>query len=422
MAPLSPSVVIRDFDNPDCFPRRFASKFDNQPPLFVQPYRVLALAISRQLLEVQGAQRIERSFIAGRSDLLHPPPISFHYRTAEPGAESRVGLKPIQGCIFELNIHGRLLYMPWRSFVNAIFTHSVKSMLTVSVVSSTTERRAQILGMMVEGNSIRAIVRMTGVSKNTIVKLLEDAGAAFSAYQDKEFRDLPCKRIQLDEIWAFSYCKQRNIPFAKNAPEIAGDLWTWVALCADTKLVPSWRVGDRSGDTAIEFVCDLSKRLTHRVQVTSDGHRAYLEAVEAGFGADVDYAQLVKLYGEVPHPAGRYGPAQIQGTKTFCCAGDPDPRHISTSYVERQNLTMRVSMRRFTRLSNGFSKKAENHTHAVAVHFMHYNFVRIHQSLRISPAMAAGVSTKLWSLADMVRVIENWEMTRAATPGDRLVG
>jgi hypothetical protein len=174
-------------------------------------------------------------------------------------------------------------------------------------------------------------------------------------------------------------------------------------------LIPSWRVGDRSGATAIEFVCDLSKRLANRVQVTSDGHRSYLEAVEAGFGADVDYAQLIKMYGEVPHPAGRYSPAQIQGTRTFCCAGDPDPKHISTSYVERQNLTMRMSMRRFTRLSNGFSKKAENHAHSVAIHFMHYNFVRIHQSLRVTPAIAAGVTKTFWSLTDMVQVIEEWD-------------
>jgi IS1 family transposase len=278
------------------------------------------------------------------------------------------------------------------------------------------------LDMMVEGNSIRAIVRMTGASKNTIVKLLEDAGEAFSAYQDRALRDLPCKRLQLDEIWAYSYCKQRTVPFAKNAPEEAGDLWTWVALDGDTKLAPSWRVGDRSGATAIEFVCDLSKRLANRVQITSDGHRAYLEAVEAGFGADVDYAQLVKLYGEVPHPAGRYSPAQIQGTKTFCCTGDPDPKHISTSYVERQNLTMRMSMRRFTRLSNGFSKKAVNHAHSVAIHFMYYNFVRIHQSLRVTPAMAAGVTTTLWSLMDLTAVIEEWEARRAPRLADRLVG
>ena len=170
-------------------------------------------------------------------------------------------------------------------------------------------------------------------------------------------------------------------------------------------------------------MCDLSHRLANRVQVTSDGHRAYLEAVEAGFGADVDYAQLIKLYGEAPHPAaGRYSPAAIQGTKTYCCTGKPDPQHISTSYVERQNLTMRMSMRRFTRLTNGFSKKAENHAYSIAIHFMHYNFVRIHQSLRIPPAMAAGVSTKLWSLTDMVRVIDEWEMARATKPGDWLVG
>src|SRR5437868_8825961 len=255
--------------------------------------------------------------------------------------------------------------------------------------------------MMVEGNSIRAITRMTGASKNTIIKLLEDAGEAFSAYQDQAFRGLKLKRIQLDEIWAFCYAKQRNVMLAKAAPEEAGDLWTWVAIDAETKLVPSWRIGDRSGATATEFVCDLSRRLANRVQVTSDGHRAYLEAIESGFGADVDYAQLIKLYGEVPHPAGRYSPAQINGTKTFCCAGNPDPDHISTSYVERQNLTMRMSMRRFARLTNAFSKKVENHAHAVSLHYMHYNFVRIHRSLRVTPAMAAGVTEKLWSIEDI---------------------
>jgi IS1 family transposase len=294
---------------------------------------------------------------------------------------------------------------------SCVFTGMVVSWVPMNKLS--TERRAQVLGMMVEGNSIRAIVRMTGASKNTVIKLLEDAGEAFSAYQDRVRRDLPCKRLQFDEIWAFCYAKQRNVMLAKAAPETAGDVWTWVAICADTKLVPSWRVGDRSSATAIEFVCDLSKRLAGRVQISSDGHRAYLEAVEAGFGADVDYAQLIKRYGEVPHPAGRYSPAQIQGTKTFCRTGAPDRRHISTSYVERQNLTMRMSMRRFTRLTNGFSKKAENHAHSVAIHFMHYNFVRIHQSLRVTPAMAAGVTTTLWSLTDMVRVIEDREALRS---------
>src|SRR3984893_104746 len=286
-------------------------------------------------------------------------------------------------------------------------------------------KRANILNLLVEGTSLRAGSRIADVSINTVYKLVIDAGEACSVYQDQAFRNLPCKRVQLDEIWSFVYTKQRNVMLAKAAPETAGDVWTWVAICADTKLVPSWRVGDRSGATAIEFVCDLSRRLANRVQITSDGHRAYLEAIEAGFGADVDYAQLIKLYGEVRHPAGRYSPAQIQGTKTFCCTGKPHPKHISTSYVERQNLTMRLSMRRFTRLTNGFSKKAENHAYSVAIHFMHYNFVRIHQSLRMTPAMAAGVTKTLWSLTDMARVIEAWEAERAAARiafGQRLVG
>jgi IS1 family transposase len=266
-------------------------------------------------------------------------------------------------------------------------------------------KRAHILNLLVEGNSLRATSRIADVSINTVYKLAIDAGEACSVYQDQAFRNLSCKRLQLDEIWSFVYAKQRAVPFAKKAPEVAGDVWTWIAICADTKLVPSWRVGDRSGATAIEFVCDLSKRLAHRVQITSDGHRAYLEAVEAGFGADVDYAQLIKLYGEVPHPAGRYSPAQIQGTRIFCCSGDPDPKHISTSYVERQNLTMRMSMRRFTRLTNGFSKKVETHAHAISLHYMHYNFVRIHKTLRVTPAMAAGVTSKLWGLADIANLI-----------------
>jgi len=269
--------------------------------------------------------------------------------------------------------------------------------------------RAHIIRLLIEGNSMRSASRIADVSINTVTKLLIDAGRVCSDYQDRALRNLPCKRLQLDEIWAFYYAKQRKVPFAKAAPEAAGDIWTWVAIDADTKLVPSWRVGDRSGEMAIEFVCDLSKRLANRVQVTSDGHRAYLEAVEAGFGVDVDYAQLIKLYGEVPHPAGRYSPAQIQGTKTFCCTGKPNPKHISTSYVERQNLTMRMSMRRFTRLTNGHSKKAENHAHMVSLHFMHYNFCRVHKSLRVAPAMAAGVTDRLWSAEDIVDVLDSIE-------------
>jgi IS1 family transposase len=280
-------------------------------------------------------------------------------------------------------------------------------------------KRTQILHLLVEGNSLRAASRIADVSLNTVTKLLIDAGRICSDYQDKVLRNLHCKRLQLDEIWAFCYAKQRKVPFAKAAPAEAGDIWTWVAIDAETKLVPSWRVGDRSGETAMEFVCDLSKRLANRVQITSDGHRAYLEAVEAGFGSEVDYAQLVKLYGEVPHPAGRYSPAQIQGTKTFCCTGDPDPQHVSTSYVERQNLTMRMNMRRFTRLTNGFSKKAENHVFMVSLHFMHYNFCRIHKTLRITPAMAAKVTDHLWEIGDIVDLIEQREDFRS---GALLVG
>src|ERR1700736_349644 len=268
-------------------------------------------------------------------------------------------------------------------------------------------KRAHILNLLVEGNSLRATSRIADVSINTVYKLAIDASEACSAYQDQVFRNLPCKRIQLDEIWSFVYAKQRNVMLAKAAPEAAGDVWTWVAICADTKLVPSWRIGDRSGATAIEFVCDLSKRLANRVQVTTDGHRAYLEAIEAGFGADVDYAQLVKLYGEVPHPAGRYSPAAIQGTKTYCCTGKPDPAHISTSYVERQNLTMRMSMRRFTRLTNGFSKKAENHGHAIALFYMYYNFCRIHQTIRVTPAMEAKLSDHVWEIEELVERTTN---------------
>jgi IS1 family transposase len=267
-------------------------------------------------------------------------------------------------------------------------------------------KRTQILHLLVEGSSLRSASRIADVSINTVTKLLIEAGKVCSGYQDSVFRNLKLSKLQLDEIWAFSYFKQRNIPFAKNAPKDAGDIWTWVAIDAETKLVPSWLIGDRSGETAIKFVCDLSRRLANRVQITTDGHRSYLEAIEAGFGADVDYAQLIKLYGEVPHPAGRYSPAQIRGTKRFCCTGDPDPKHTSTSYVERQNLTMRLSMRRFTRLTKGFSKKVENHAYMVSVHFMHYNFCRQHKSLRITPAMAAGVTERLWKAEDIVNLLD----------------
>ena len=276
-------------------------------------------------------------------------------------------------------------------------------------------KRAEILGMMVEGVSIRAIVRMTGVSKNTVAKLIEDAGQAFSDYQDKAFRNLTCKRLQVDEIWSFVHCKQRNVGTAKAAPPQAGDIWTWTAIDADTKLIPSWLVSSRDAYAAqafIGFISDLAGRLANRVQLTSDGHKAYLEAVEQAFGADIDYAMLVKVYGEGPASAGRYSPGICVGAEKKRVEGRPDPAHISTSFAERSNLSMRMGMRRFTRLTNGFSKKAENHAHAVAIYFMHYNFVRIHQTLRCAPAMAAGVTTKLWELTDLVKVLEDWENAR----------
>jgi len=276
------------------------------------------------------------------------------------------------------------------------------------------EKRAQALQMMAEGVSLRAMTRLTGISRTTLLKLLSDAGQAFSEYQDRTLVNLPCKRIQVDEIWGFVYAKEKNVPMAKNAPPNAGDAWTWTAIDADTKLVPSWLIADRSGASALAFMDDLASRLANRVQLTSDGHKAYLEAVEGAFGADIDFAQLVKIYGPSGEGEKRYSPAQCQGAIKHRVEGNPDPKHVSTSYAERQNLNMRMGMRRFTRLTNAFSKKHENHVHAVAVYFMHYNFVRIHQTLKITPAMAAGVTSKLWEMSDMVKVLEDWEATNAA--------
>ena len=262
-------------------------------------------------------------------------------------------------------------------------------------------KRAQIVGLLVEGTSLRATSRLADCSINTVTKLLVDVGTACSEYQDRALRNLPCKRIQVDEIWSFVYAKQKNVAAAKAAPEDAGDVWTWTAICADTKLVPSWRVGDRGYFTAREFVDDLASRLASRIQLTSDGHKAYLQAVEEAFGGAVDYATLEKIYGTPVEGQKRYSPPECIGTKRHVVTGRPDPNHVSTSYVERQNLTMRMSMRRFTRLTNGFSKKAENLAHAVALHFMHYNFGRIHKTLRVTPAMAAGVSDHVWTLEEI---------------------
>ena len=270
------------------------------------------------------------------------------------------------------------------------------------------EDRKQIVAALVEGNSLRAISRMTGASRNTINKLLIDLGTACSVYQDKAFRKLPCKRIQCDEIWSFVGCKQKNVT-PENRENGWGDVWTWVSLCPDTKLVPCWFVSSRDAGAAYHFMHDLAGRLANRVQLTTDGHKAYLSAVEDAFGAEIDYAQLQKIYGNGPKDNSevRYSPAQCMGAKRAVISGEPEYRHVSTSMIERQNLTMRMSMRRFTRLTNGFSKKVENHEHSLAVHYMFYNFGRIHQSLRVTPAMAAGVSDHVWSLEEIISLLDS---------------
>ena len=228
---------------------------------------------------------------------------------------------------------------------------------------------------------------------------------ACAEYQDKTLRNLPCKRLQLDEIWSFVYAKQKNVPTAKSAPQDAGDVWTWVAIDADTKLVPSWRVGDRSSETAFAFVSDLASRLRNRVQITTDGYRPYLEAIEGAFGSNVDYAMLVKVYGEAPEGKRRYSPPECVGAHKHRIEGNPARRHVSTSFAERQNLTMRMSIRRFTRLTNAFSKKLENHALSIALHYMHYNFCRIHKTLRVTPAMAAGVTDRVWDVKDIAALV-----------------
>jgi IS1 family transposase len=270
----------------------------------------------------------------------------------------------------------------------------------------TSAKRAQILSMLCEGSSMQATARVCDVAFNSIAKLLVEAGAACEEFHDKTVRGVRSRRVQCDEIWSFVYAKQRNVATAKAAPEEAGDIWTWTALDADSKLIISYQVGGRDGGYAHEFMQDVASRLANRVQLTTDGHRAYLDAVEDAFGSDIDYAMLVKIYGEVAAPAGRYSPAECIGAEKHRVEGKLDPKHISTSYVERQNLTMRMQMRRFTRLTNAFSKKAENHYHMVCLYTVWYNFVKMHKTLRCSPAMAAGVSQTLWSMDDIVKLID----------------
>lgn len=267
-------------------------------------------------------------------------------------------------------------------------------------------KRVQILCMLVEGSSMRSISRVADVSINTVSALLVDAGKACAKHHDETVRNVHSKRVQCDEIWSFCYAKQKNVATAKAAPEEAGDVWTWTALDADSKLIVSYLIGGRDAGYAHEFMEDVAARLANRVQLTTDGLRAYLDAVDSAFGSAVDYAQLVKLYGETVAGAGRYSPAACTGIRKFRVEGNPDKAHVSTSYVERQNLTMRMSMRRFTRLTNAFSKKAENHAHMVALYTTWYNFARQHKTLRCSPAMVAGLTGTLWSVADIVALID----------------
>lgn len=272
------------------------------------------------------------------------------------------------------------------------------------------KRRAQVVSALVEGNSIRATSRMTGIAQNTIIKLLTDLGAACAEYQDKAFRNLTCRKIQCDEIWSFVGSKAKNVSPDKEGVFGYGDVWTWVSMDADTKLVPCWLVGPRNAQAANEFISDLASRLANKVQLTTDGHKPYLEAIEKAFGGDIDYAQLVKIYGgeQTKQEAIKYSPVDCIGCKKVVVTGNPRGRDVSTSFIERQNLTMRMSMRRFTRLTNGFSKKVENHAHAIALHYMYYNFCRMHKSLRCTPAMAAGVVNTLWSIDDMLKAVDQY--------------
>jgi len=267
--------------------------------------------------------------------------------------------------------------------------------------------RVQILSMLCEGSSMRSISRVCDVSINTVSKLLEDAGVVCAAFHDEHVRGVKAKRVQVDEIWSFTYAKQTNVAGSKAAPESAGDTWTWTALEANTKLILSYFVGGRDSNCAKWFMSDVASRLVTRVQLTSDGHKAYLDAVEGAFGSEVDYAQLVKLYGASPDSSkGRYSPAECTGIKKTSIEGKPNPQHISTSFVERQNLTMRMGMRRFTRLTNAFSKKLENHVHALALYFVHYNWMRIHKTLHVTPAMAAGLTDKLMGWEDIIAIMD----------------
>lgn len=267
-------------------------------------------------------------------------------------------------------------------------------------------KRVAVISALVEGCSVRSTVRMTGVAKGTILRLLADVGAACAKYQDEAIRNVAAKRVQVDEIWSFVGAKQKNVTAEMAAERFAGDVWTYVAIEAQSKLVLSWMLGTRDAGCATEFLQDVAGRLSGRIQLTTDGHKMYLSAVEDAFGGDIDYSMLIKLYG-ASDAEKRYSPAVCIGCVPQDVTGNPDPKHVSTSFVERQNLTMRMNIRRFTRLTNAFSKKIENHGHSVALFYMHYNFVRVHQTLRVTPAMEAGLTTRVWSIHDIVELADS---------------
>lgn len=269
-----------------------------------------------------------------------------------------------------------------------------------------TEKRAQVIGALIEGNSIRSTVRMTGVSKDAVLKLIPDMGVACASHHNATVRGVSARRVQCDEVWSFCYAKEKNVPEAKKGTG-AGSVWTWIAIDADSKLIVSYLCGGRDAEWACRFMEDLASRVSTRIQITTDGHRAYAEAVEGAFGMEVDYAMLIKLYGAPSdRPDTRYSPAECIGTRTGVFSGSPDPQHISTSFVERQNLNLRMGVRRFTRLTNAFSKKFENHCHMLAIYHAYYNFCRVHQTLRVTPAMESGLADHVWSLNEMVELLE----------------
>jgi IS1 family transposase len=290
-------------------------------------------------------------------------------------------------------------YILYLTYVNAIL-HNIALMNRLSLSD-----RTQVVAALVEGSSINSTCRMTGIAKHTVLKLLKDMGCACAAYHDSHVRNLRVRRVQADEIWAFVYGKDKNLTL-EQVQAGAGSVWTWTALDADTKLIVSYMLGDRGASTALSFMRDVAGRIANRIQLTTDGHRVYADAVEDSFGADIDYAMLVKIYGaSSENPESRYSPATCIGCRTGVLAGNPDPDHISTSFVERQNLSMRMGMRRFTRLTNAFSKKLENHGHMVALYFMHYNFCRVHKTLRVTPTMEAGLTDHVWELDELVALV-----------------